>query len=160
MVTLSCLTNLNAFTPKNFSVAKLSGLGLESCKNRAVSGWRDRNSGTASAALLLVAALRNSRNSAPVRVGKYFVEWAIISVCCRLPFCSGRWNRIAIPRGLALASVSGILGKPVEEEKRTVIGVDAALKCGAEVSSAAEVVGLKVPVSRWPFAWAEFGSRC
>lgn len=59
-----------------------------------------------------------------------------------------------MPRGLALGSVSGILGKPVEEEKRTVIGVDGALKCGAEVSSEADEVGVKVPVNRWPFAWA------
>ena len=53
-----------------------------------------------------------------------------------------------MPRGLALGSVSGMLGKPVEEENRTVIGVDGALKCGAEVSSEADEVGVKVPVSR------------
>lgn len=38
-----------------------------------------------------------------------------------------------------------------------MIGVDAALKFGAEVSSAAEEVGVKVPVRRWPFAWAALG---
>lgn len=62
-----------------------------------------------------------------------------------------------MPRGLALGSVSGMLGKPVEEEKRTVIGVDGALKCGADVRSEAEEVGVKVPVSRRPFAWAALG---
>jgi len=42
----------------------------------------------------------------------------------------------------------------VEEEKRTVIGVEGALKCGAEDRLEAVDVGEKVPVSRWPFAWA------
>lgn len=63
-----------------------------------------------------------------MRVGKYLVECAMMSVCCRLPFCSGKWNRMAMPRGFALGSVSGILGRPVEEEKRTVIDVEGALK--------------------------------
>jgi len=61
---------------------------------------------------------------------------------------------MAMPRGLALGSVSGIVGNPVEEEKRTVIGVDVSLKCGADVSSEAAEAGTKVPVRRWPLAWA------
>jgi hypothetical protein len=61
---------------------------------------------------------------------------------------------MAMPRGLALASVSAIWGKPVEEEKRMVRGVDGALKWGAEVKEEASGVGTKVPVRRWPFAWA------
>ena len=59
-----------------------------------------------------------------------------------------------MPRGLALGSVSAILGKPVEEEKRTVIGVEELLKCGAVVRDGAVVLGVKVPVKRCPFAWA------
>jgi hypothetical protein len=35
-----------------------------------------------------------------------------------------------------------------------VIGVDEALKCGAEVSSEAAPVGMKIPVRSWPFACA------
>ncbi len=60
-----------------------------------------------------------------------------------------------MPRGLALALVSGIWGSPVEEENRTVMGVGEVLKCGALVSVDAELVGMKAPVRRWPLAWAE-----
>jgi len=42
----------------------------------------------------------------------------------------------------------------VDEEKRTVIGVDGVVKCGADVRLAASVEGVKVPVSRCPFACA------
>jgi hypothetical protein len=101
-----------------------------------------------------VAAFKNSRNSAPVRVGKYFVECATISVCALRPFTSGRWKRIAMPRGLPVGSVSGSCGVPVDEEKRTVIGVEEALKCGADVRLEAAGVGVKVPVRSWPFACA------
>jgi hypothetical protein len=59
-----------------------------------------------------------------------------------------------MPRGLALGSVSAICGKPVLDEKRTVIGVNEALKCGAEVKDEASAVGVKVPVRRCPFACA------
>lgn len=59
-----------------------------------------------------------------------------------------------MPRGLALGSVSGIVGKPVDEEKRTVTGVEGWLKCGAEVRSEPAGEGVNVPVRRWPFAWA------
>tara|TARA_R110002003_G_scaffold196_5_gene15306 strand:+ start:12927 stop:13079 length:153 start_codon:yes stop_codon:yes gene_type:complete len=47
-----------------------------------------------------------------------------------------------------------MFGMPVDELKRTVTGVDAALKCGADVRLEALVEGVKVPVRRWPFAWA------
>lgn len=78
----------------------------------------------------------------------------MMSVWCRLPSGEGRWKRIAIPRGLALGSVSGMVGRPVEEEKRTVIGVEGDVKWGAEVRVEAVGVGVKVPVRRWPLAWA------
>jgi hypothetical protein len=45
----------------------------------------------------------------------------------------------------------------VDEEKRTVIGVEGALKCGAEVSVEASPEGVKTPVRRWPFACAVVG---
>jgi hypothetical protein len=62
-----------------------------------------------------------------------------------------------MPRGLAFGSVSGICGSPVDEEKRTVIGVEEALKCGADVSVEAPPEGVKTPVRRWPFACAVVG---
>lgn len=46
-----------------------------------------------------------------------------------------------MPRGFALGSVSGISGMPVELEKRTVIGVERLLKCGAEERSLASAEG-------------------
>lgn len=61
---------------------------------------------------------------------------------------------MAMPRGLLLGSVSEILGVPVEEEKRTVMGVEGEVKCGAEEREETVGVGVKVPVKRWPFAWA------
>lgn len=78
--------------------------------------------------------------------------WAMMSVWWRLPSEEGRWKRRAMPRGLALGSVSGMAGRPVEEEKRTVMGVEGEVKCGADVRLAAAGVGVKVPVRRWPFA--------
>lgn len=45
-------------------------------------------------------------------------------------------------------------GRPVEVEKRARRGVDGRAKWGAELSLAALSVGVKVPVRRWPFAWA------
>jgi hypothetical protein len=46
---------------------------------------------------------------------------------------------------------------PVEEEKRAVMGVEVALKWWALVSLEAAEVGVKVPVRRWPRAWAVSG---
>ena len=67
-----------------------------------------------------------------------------------------------MPRGLEFGSVSGIAGRPVEEEKRRVIGVEGAEKWGAVERDGAVGEGVNVPVRRWPFAWAgrkdwEFG---
>jgi hypothetical protein len=82
-------------------------------------------------------------------VGKDGVECATMSVCCLFPSLSeGRWKRIARPCGLALLSVSGMLGRPVEEEKRRVMGVEGAVKCGALERVDAVGVGVKVPVRR------------
>ena len=55
---------------------------------------------------------------------------------------------------MAFASVSGICGKPVEEEKRTVIGVVEVFKWGALLRADAECVGTKTPLRRCPLAWA------
>lgn len=43
---------------------------------------------------------------------------------------------------------------PVELEKRTMTGVDALLKCGAEDKEAASEVGVNVPFVRRPCACA------
>jgi hypothetical protein len=67
-------------------------------------------------------------------------------------------NRTASPRGLALGSVSGICGRPVEEEKRARRGVEGSVKCGAQERVEARGVEVKVPLRRRPLAWAE-GSR-
>lgn len=59
-----------------------------------------------------------------------------------------------MPRGLALGSLSGSNGMPVELEKRTDTGVEGEATCGALVSVAASGAGVKVPESRMPLAWA------
>lgn len=97
-------------------------------------------------------AWSSSRNSAPVRVGKVGVECAITSVWTRRPSRGGSWNRTAKPWGRDGGAVSGMAGRPVEVEKRARRGVDGRVKWGAELSLAASLVGVKVPVSRWPFA--------
>src|SRR5580704_15101623 len=99
---------------------------------------------------LAPAAFRNSKNSAPSRVGKPSVEWLTMSVCT----WSARLNRIASPRGFASGELSGILGSPVELEKRTVTGVDSRVTWGALVSDVAPGAGRNVPRSIRPFAWA------
>lgn len=93
-------------------------------------------------------APRNSRNSAPLRVGKNGTEWLTMSVCLRFP----NWKRIAIPLGSAFGSKSGILGIPVEFENRTQTGVEGLLKWGPVESLAASAEGVKVPVRIIPFA--------
>jgi hypothetical protein len=45
-------------------------------------------------------------------------------------------------------------GRPVEVEKRARRGVVGSVKCGALLRRPADGVGVKVPVRRWPFAWA------
>lgn len=50
--------------------------------------------------------------------------------------------------------MSGILGIPVELENLTQTGVEGALKCGPVDSLAASAVGVNVPESNIPFAWA------
>lgn len=62
-----------------------------------------------------------------------------------------------MPRGLPFGSVSASWGVPVDEEKRMVRGVEGRLKCGAEERVEAVGEGVKVPVRRWPFAWAICG---
>ena len=73
-----------------------------------------------------------------------------MSVCLWSP----RMKRIAMPRGLALSSLSGIWGSPVELEKRTQTGVDGLLKCGAVESFFASAEGVNVPLSISPLACA------
>lgn len=63
-------------------------------------------------------------------------------------------KRMAIPRGSAFPSVSGMLGIPVELEKRTQTGVEGLLKCGAVESLAASADGMNVPLRSSPLAWA------
>ena len=60
-----------------------------------------------------------------------------------------------MPRGSAFPSVSGIWGIPVLFEKRTMTGVEGAVRWWATESSLAAGVGTQVPVSMKPLAWAE-----
>lgn len=101
------------------------------------------------------SACSRSKKPVPELTGKKGVEWVTMSVCCRRPPFSGRLNRTAKPLGLALVSLSGIVGIPVESEKRPVTGVDGAFKWGAEDREAASGVGLNVPLSRMPLACAD-----
>lgn len=88
-------------------------------------------------------ASRKERKSSPVLLGKCGVEWATISVW----WCPSSLSkkRIARPRGLAFGEVSGILGRPLELEKRTRTGVTVAAKCGAFDRVAASDVEVNVP---------------
>src|SRR3984957_11829315 len=119
-----------AVTPKYVSRARLDGKGLGVCTKRRAAGCEPRNRsmglGEGTSGPLAPAAFRNSKNSAPSRVGKPSVEWLTMSVCT----WSARLNRIASPRGFASGELSGILGSPVELEKRTVTGVDSRVTWG------------------------------
>lgn len=77
----------------------------------------------------------------------------MMSVCLCLSGESRK--RRAKPRGLALASESGIRGRPVELEKRARRGVEGEVKCGAVERVRAVGEGWKVPRRRRPLAWAE-----
>ena len=67
--------------------------------------------------------------------------------------CSARWNRTAMPCGLApIGSLSATLGIPADSENRTVTGVDGRAACGARVSFAASGEGVNVPEYITPLA--------
>lgn len=72
------------------------------------------------------SAWTSERKASPVRAGKRGEECVMMSVC-EWPSAERR-KRMARPRGLALGSVSGIWGRPVEEEKRARRGVVGLLK--------------------------------
>lgn len=57
-----------------------------------------------------------------------------------------------MPRGDASPTLSGMVGMPVELEKRDQMGVEEELKCLALERDAASAVGVKVPESRMPRA--------
>lgn len=97
--------------------------------------------------------MKKARVSCPSRPGKASTLWAMMSVCALLPsFDSGRWKRMARPRGLPFGSESGRRGMPVEELKRARIGVVGRVKWAARERDEAAGVGVKVPVRRMPFA--------
>lgn len=64
---------------------------------------------------------------------------------------------MAIPLGVAWSFTSGMCGMPPPTEKRARIGVEGALKWGAIDSVFASSVGVKVPSTRRPLAWAGGG---
>lgn len=76
------------------------------------------------------SALRNSRNSAPVRVGKKGVEWAFVSAW----MCSPWLKRIPKPCGLASGLVSGIWGESggIGEAESDGSGRAVEVGCGGE----------------------------
>src|SRR5437660_7709478 len=69
-------------------------------------------------------------------------------------------RRIAMPRGSAFGSLSGISGTPVPSENLTVTGVEACTACGARVSNAAALDGVNVPVNKMPLAWPGLNPGC
>src|SRR6266513_1216513 len=101
-------------------------------------------------------APQNSRNSCPVVAGNPLAECATMSVCT----CSARLNRIAMPRGSAFGSLSGISGTPVPSENLTVTGVEPCTACCARVSDAAALDGVNVPVNKMPLAWTGLNPGC
>src|ERR1700757_2397026 len=147
-------------TPKQVSLAKLEGLGFGAWTKASAAGCAPRycstGFGDGTSGPLAATARRNSRNSSPVLVGNPSVEWLTMSVCT----CSARWNRMARPRGLALGSLSGMSGTPVELENRAVTGVEARVMCGALVSDTASGSGVKVPESMVPLACAARKPGC
>ena len=64
-----------------------------------------------------------------------------------------------MPRGLALASLSGMLGSPVLLEKRTKTG-NCLEKWSDFVIVLAASVGVNVPLSNVPLAWAGLKPGC
>lgn len=58
-----------------------------------------------------------------------------------------------MPCGLAFSSPSGISGRPVESEKRTVTGMVLPWNSTALLSAEASWVGAKVPSTMTPLAW-------
>jgi hypothetical protein len=92
-----------------------------------------------------------ARNSSPVPTKKPLCEFATMSVNAPL----GRANRMAIPRGEALGSLSGICGMPVPSESRTVTGTAGPRRWAARLTEAAVGAGVNVPVRTSPLAWAK-----
>lgn len=115
--------NLNAFTPKYFSLPKLAGVGLGAWMKASAFGWEARYSPIEPS----LTAVKNSRASWPFEPGKPSTEWVMMSVCTRRGV-SASTKRIAKPRGLPLGSVSGSSGIPVELENRAIMGVEGLLK--------------------------------
>src|SRR6478609_10349882 len=110
----------NAFTPKKAVVAKLSGGGFWVVKNVFAAGCEARKLsngvGAGDPAGLWPKACSSMLKSAEVATGKPLKLWLTTS---RLD-PSGIKNLTANPRGLALPLVSGMSGRPVKSEKRTI----------------------------------------
>ena len=67
---------------------------------------------------------------------------------------SGRWNLIARPCGFAFMSPSGMSGRPVASEKRTVTGTVTPLwRWAARLTLAASGAAANVPSATRPLAW-------
>jgi hypothetical protein len=107
-------------------------------------------------AATICVLLIGSLNVANPETPRSYASETTISVCT----CSARLSRIAIPRGPAFGSLSGITGIPVEFENRTVTCVDSRVKCGAFEIFPASAVGVNVPLSSTPFACAGRNPEC
>ena len=109
----------------------------------------DGRGGLGAPGTLATTARKKSRNSSPFRTGNPLCEWPMISVWTWSP----RWNRTAIPWGLAASgSFSAAVGIPDVSENRTVTGVDGRLAWGARVSFPASGEGVNVPAHITPRA--------
>ena len=98
-----------------------------------------------------------ARKSSAVATGKKASELATMSICEP----SGSWKRTAMPCGLALGSPSGIAGRPVASEKRTVTGTGAPANRTAVLSCAPAALGGSCPRRRCPWrGWHAGRSAC
>src|SRR6516164_2785815 len=100
-------------------VAKLAGVFC-AARNALAVGWSSKKrskavGGAAHGPLAAIASI-NSRSSSVLETGRPLKLWAARSVLAP----PGTSNLIAIPLGLAIGSLSGIVGTPLKSENRTV----------------------------------------
>src|SRR6476646_12050561 len=133
-------------------VAKLAGVFCPA-RNALAVGWNSKNLsravGVAAHGPRAAIASINSRRSSVLETGKPLKLWAATSVLAP----PGNSNLIAIPRGLAIGSLSGILGTPLKSEKRTVILLLGPCRCVALVISLAWRSGVNSPWKITPLAY-------
>ena len=105
---------------------------------------------------LSATARSKARKSSPLATAKPLKALETMSV---LPL-PGRWKRTAIPCGLAPAARSGMSGRPVLSENRTVTLIEPPRRCGAFDSPVPDADGTNSPSQTTPLAWADRKPGC